>query len=56
MSLRDEINRKILAYEEAMQQLSKHETTARAILNYARNEMLEVLATVDCEPRQRYAA
>ena len=56
MSIRDEINRKILAYEDAMQRIGEHETVARAILNYARNEMLEVLARVDCEPMRKHAA
>jgi hypothetical protein len=54
-SLRDEINRKILAYEQALGMLGKHETVARGILNYARNEMLEVLERVDREPLRRAA-
>jgi hypothetical protein len=54
-SLRAEINHKILAYEQALDMLGKHETVARGILNYARNEMLEVLERVDREPLRRAA-
>lgn len=55
-ALRTEINRKILAYEEAITLLEKHETVARSLLQYARCEMLKVLATVDREPLRKNAA
>lgn len=54
--LRDELNRKILAYEDAMQRLGAHETLARSFLNYARNEMIEALSAADCEPRRKRVA
>lgn len=56
MSIRDEITRKILAYEEAVDLLGKDETTARAILNYARKEMIEVLERADRAPIRKEAA
>lgn len=56
MSIREEINRKILAYEDAMSLLGEHEGAARAILNYVRKEMLEVLANADRAPLRKEAA
>lgn len=56
MSIRDEINRKIMAYEAAMDLLGKHETVARACVSYARKEMLEVLERVDRAPSRKVAA
>jgi hypothetical protein len=54
--IRDEINRKILAYEEAALQLGRHETVAKACLSYARKEMLEVLERVDRAPFRKASA
>ena len=56
MSIRDEINRKILAYEDAIGLLAPDETVARSLLNYARAEMLEVLAKADNSPIRKKAA
>ena len=56
MSIRDEINRKILTYEDAMLLLGRDETFAKAILGYVRREMLDVLERVDREPQRKKAA
>ncbi len=52
ISIREAINDKILAYETAERMLGEHETAARNILGYARKQMLDVLETVDREPRR----
>ena len=51
-NIRDAINDKILAYEAAEKMLGEHEVAARNILEYARKQMLDVLGTVEREPRR----